>query len=426
MKTGYSQKKCGLLGEHLSHSFSPLIHGMLADYEYKIYDVEPQNLESFVKDGSLDAFNVTIPYKKAVIPFLDEISPEALSIGAINVVVRKNGKLCGYNTDYFGFAYMLDSAKVCVKGKKALLFGNGGAAATIKAVLADKEIGELVVIDKDDNTPENLALHADASVIVNASPIGMYPNNRRAVVDLSLFPKCEAVLDIVYNPARTELILQAERLGITAVSGLSMLVAQAARGFELFTGEKYEDGIIEKIIDRICRDTQNIILVGMPSCGKSTVGSLLADTLSRRFFDADGEFEKMHSLTPATAINTLGEAKFRDMEAITLSELGKSSGNVIATGGGAVTREENYPSLHQNGVIVYLKRDIEKLSTDGRPLSQKGSLAELYEKRKHAYERFADITVENNGTPEDTAKAILDALQNFIYSCVYQSKKENN
>ena len=425
MKNGYSQMKCGLLGEHLTHSFSPLIHKMLADYEYKIYDIAPDALEKFVKDSDVDAFNVTIPYKKAVMPFLDEISAEATAIGAVNVVVRKNGKLYGYNTDYFGFSYMLDSAKINVSGKKALLFGNGGAAATIKAVLADRGIGETVIIDKDDNTPENLMLHTDTCLVINASPVGMYPNNRKAVVDLSRFPKCQAVLDIVYNPARTELILQAEALGITAVGGLSMLVAQAARGFEHFTSDTYENGIIEKIIDQICRDTQSIILVGMPSSGKSTIGSLLAERLSRSFFDADTEFEKMHGITPATAINTLGEPKFREMESATLAELGKMSGAIIATGGGAVTREENYPSLHQNGIIVYLKRDLDKLSTEGRPLSQKNGLAELFEKRKAAYERFADITIENNGTPEETAVNLLCALARFTYSCVYSSKKEN-
>ena len=419
MKKEYKEINCGLLGEHLLHSFSPLIHKMLGNYNYNIYDIPQNELENFVKNGTLDAFNVTIPYKKAVMPMLDEISDEALAIGAVNVVVRKGGKLYGYNTDYFGFSYMINAAKVDVQGKKAVLFGNGGAAATIRKVLADKKVGELVIIDKDDNTPENIALHSDASVIINATPVGTFPNNGKAVTDLSLFPKCEAVLDIVYNPARTALMLDAEKRGITAVGGLSMLVAQAARGFELFTGDSYEDGIIEKIIDRISRDTQNIILVGMPSSGKSTIGALLANSLERPLLDADEEFESMHSISPANAIKTLGEPKFRDMEEIILASLGKLSGKIIATGGGAVTRENNYPSLHQNGVIVYIKRDINKLSTEGRPLSQANPLAELYEKRKAFYERFADITVENNGTPEETAKSIENALKSFNYTCVY-------
>ena len=254
MKTGFSQKRCGLLGEHLGHSFSPLIHNMLSDYDYKTYEVEPEKLEAFVKNGGLDAFNVTIPYKKAVIPFLDEISPEAELIGAINVITRKNGKLYGYNTDYFGFAYMLDSANISVKGKKALLIGNGGAAATVKAVLNDRGVGEIITVNSKNNTRENLTLHSDASVIINSSPVGMYPNNRISPVDLSIFKNCEAVLDIVYNPAKTQLMLDAEARGITTVGGLSMLVAQAARGFELFTDEKYEDGEqIRKVIDSYLR-----------------------------------------------------------------------------------------------------------------------------------------------------------------------------
>ena len=424
MKSGFSNKKCGLLGEHLSHSFSPMIHKMLADYSYSIFEVAPADLGDFVKCGELDAFNVTIPYKKDVMPYLDEISDEARAIGAVNVVVRKNGKLYGYNTDYFGFSYMLDSAKIDVNGKKALLFGNGGAAATIRAVLRDKGIGELIIIDIADNTPETLAKHTDARIIINSTPVGMYPNNRKAVVDIELFPNCEAALDIVYNPARTELLLSAEKKGIAAVGGLSMLVAQAARGFELFTDSSYEDGIIEKIIAKISRDTQNIILIGMPSCGKSTIGAILANSLGRDFYDADEEFLKMHRITPETAINTLGEPKFRDMEQETLDMLGKKSSSVIATGGGAVTRSQNYPSLHQNGIIVYITRDIEKLSTDGRPLSKAGSLTELYEKRKDAYMRFADITADNNGSVEETVKNIGKALDAFPYSCVIPQKKE--
>ena len=424
MKTGFSQMKCGLLGERLGHSFSPLIHNMLADYEYKTYEITQDRLEDFVKNGGLDAFNVTIPYKKAVIPFIDEISPEARSIGAINVIARNQGRLYGYNTDYFGFEYMLDSAKLCVAGKKALLIGNGGAAATVKAVLTDRNIGEIVIINSKTNTTENLMHHSDASIIINASPVGMYPNNRKSPIDISIFSNCEAVLDIVYNPAKTELMLQAEERGIIAIGGLSMLVAQAAKGFEIFTDEKYENGIIEKIIDHISRKTQNIILIGMPSCGKSTIGKILAKELSRTFLDADDEFKKMHGITPAEAINTLGEATFRDMESTTLAELGKLSGALIATGGGAVTRKQNYPSLHQNGIIVYIKRDIDKLSTEGRPLSKKGSLNELYEKRKAFYEAFADITVENNDSATETVRNILCALDNFDYSCIYNSKKE--
>lgn len=422
MKIGHSHKNCGLLGEKLGHSFSPQIHALLADYSYRLYEVEPSRLSEFISDSSLDAFNVTIPYKKAVIPYLDEISQEAKEIGAVNVVVRKNGRLFGYNTDYFGFEYMLRSANINIAQKKALLFGNGGAAAPIRAVLRDNHVGELVIVDKEQNNPSFLSAHSDAQIIINATPVGMYPNNRKSVTDLSLFPSCEAVLDIVYNPARTELLLMAEERKITAVSGLSMLVAQAARGFELFTGDSVEEGAIEKIIDKLLFDTQNIILIGMPSCGKSTLGKLLANSLGRNFFDADEEFTKMHKITPATAINTLGEEKFRAMEQETLSILGKLSSCVIATGGGAVTRSENYPALHQNGILVYIKRNTDKLSTEGRPLSKAGSLQALFEARKPLYEKFADIAIENNGSVEEALNELRNALAELPYSCVYNSK----
>ena len=424
MVYGYSDKKCGLLGEHLTHSFSPVIHNIIGDYSYDIFEVAPENLESFVKTNALNALNVTIPYKKSVIPFLDELSPQARSIGAVNLIVKKDGKLIGHNTDYFGFEYMVDSAKVDLKGKKAVVLGMGGAAATICTVLKDKGIGEIISVDKEDNNEEFLSKHADATVIVNATPVGMYPNNGVNPTNLDIFPNCEAVLDIVYNPMRTALILQAESKGITAVGGLSMLVSQAVRGFEIFSETTAEEGLIEDIIAKIAKDTQNIVLIGMPSCGKSTVGKLLASSLDRDFFDSDTEFEKMHGITPANAINTLGEDSFRKMETDTLKTLGKMSGAVIATGGGAVTREENYPLLHQNGIIVYVKRDLNLLSTDGRPLSKAGKLEELFAKRKALYENFADASIINDGTPENTANTVRSEIDAINVSCIVKGKEK--
>lgn len=422
MKLGYKDMKCGLIGEKLGHSFSTLIHNQLADYSFALREVERDKLGDFLTSNELDAFCVTIPYKKDVIPYLESISPEAKAIGAVNVIVRGEGnKLHGYNTDYFGFDYMIEAAGINVTGKKAIVFGTGGASLTVCTVLRDKNVSELTVIGIEDNTPENIAKHADAQIVINATPVGMYPHNGKSPVDLSLFPKCEAVLDVVYNPARTELVLEAEKRGIVAVSGLSMLVAQAAKGFEHFTGDKYEEGCIERIISTISKNTRNIILVGMPGCGKSTVGKLLASTLGRDFFDADDQFTAMHKITPAEAINTLGEEKFRLMENETLRELGKKSGAVIATGGGAVTKEYNYAPLHQNGVIVFLERDLDKLPTAGRPLSQRCSVEELYKKRIDAYLRFADIKVKSTEIPEKTAEAIMAALSEYDYTCVFKS-----
>ena len=421
---GYSSKKCGLLGEHLTHSFSPVIHNLIADYSYELFEASPDNLEAFVRSNSFDFINVTIPYKKAVIPYLDEISNEAKAIGAVNLVINKNEKLYGYNTDYFGFEYMIDSANIHVNGKKVIVLGMGGAAATIFTVLQNKGVKEIVSVNRQNNNHEFLSQHTDAEVIINATPVGMYPNNGATPTDLSLFPSCKAVLDIVYNPLRTELMLEAERRNVTTVSGLSMLVAQAVRAFEIFSGSKCDNKTIEEIISKIAKKTQNIILIGMPSCGKSTVGRILAESLNRKFFDADEEFEKTYGISPATAINTLGEEKFREMEQDVLATLGKMSSSVIATGGGAVTRKANYPSLHQNGVIFYIKRDISQLSAEGRPLSVANSLETLFNKRKPLYESFADIETDSQDTPQNTANKIKTEFEKINFSYLTEKKEQ--
>lgn len=416
MKIGYSHMKCGLLGEHLGHSFSPIIHAELADYSYELCELTPAELGDFVRSGKLDAFNVTIPYKKDVMPFLDEIAPEALAIGAVNTVVRKpDGTLHGYNTDYFGFDYMIESAGIEVCGKKAIVFGTGGASATVCAVLRDRGVRELVVIGHKDNTPENVKKHADAEIVANTTPVGMYPHNGTTPVDLSFFPHCCGVLDVIYNPTRTQLMLDAEERGIRAVSGLSMLVAQAVKAFELFTGDEAETDISEAIVQKISAMTQNVILVGMPGCGKSTAGQLLAEKLGRPFLDADEVFTEMHGRTPAAVISDEGEEAFRRLEHETLCELGKKSSVVIACGGGAVTREYNYRPLHQNGVIVFLDRDVNNLPTDGRPLSQRKSPAVLYAERIDKYHRFADLEIKSTETPEDTVEQMLQALATYRY-----------
>lgn len=408
----HASMRCGLLGEHLSHSFSPLIHGELADYSYELIERAPDEVEAFVKEGGYDAFNVTIPYKKTVIPFLTRISPEAEAIGAVNTVVRRaDGTLDGYNTDYFGFDSMLTASGIEVGGKKALVLGSGGASNTAVAVLRDRGVRELVVVGRSlENNYENLDRHADAEIIVNTTPVGMYPKNGASPMDLSLFPACRGVLDVIYNPAKTALVLDAEERGIPAMSGLWMLVAQAVKAFEFFTGECAEPECIARITKKISEQTRNLILIGMPGCGKSTVGRVLAEQTGRPFYDADEKFAAMHKMTPAEAINTLGEDRFREMEHEVLLSLGKQSGTVIACGGGVVTRAYNYRPLHQNGVILYLKRELSLLATGGRPLSQKTSPEALYLARKDAYERFADLTVDSTEDPCLTAEAMLRAL----------------
>ncbi len=408
MKRGHKDMRCGLIGEHLSHSFSPLIHSELADYSYTLCELAQDQLQAFLKQGTLDAFNVTIPYKKAIIPYLDSISAEASAIGSVNTVVKdKEGKLHGYNTDYFGFDYMIDISGIDVGAKKAVVFGRGGAALTVCAVLRDRGAKEIVTFGSRDNTPENIAKHADAEIIVNATPVGMYPNNATTPAKLSDFPACVGVLDLIFNPARTALLLDAEARRIPYINGLSMLVAQAAKAFEIFTGENFEEGCIERITSKIQKKTDNIILVGMPGSGKSTVGKIVADKLGRDFFDADNEFERMHGISPAKSIEQMGEERFRELENLTLAELGKKSGIVLATGGGAVTRDYNYPPLHQNGTIFFIERELKNLSRDGRPLSAKTTPEEMYAKRIDAYKRFADVTVYSNEIAEETADTII-------------------
>ena len=412
MKTGYKWMKCGLIGKHLGHSFSTPIHNELADYSYDLCELREDEIGEFVKNGGYDAFNVTIPYKKDVIPFLDLISDEARAIGAVNTVVRdKNGKLFGYNTDYFGFSYMIDTVSLDARGKKAIVLGRGGASLTVCTVLRDRGAREIAVFSSRDNTPENLAKHNDAEIIVNATPVGMYPDNLVSPIDLTPFKKCECVLDLIYNPARTKLMLDAEKLGIKTVNGLSMLVAQAAKAFEYFTGDKAEDGAIEKITRLTSHKCKNIVLIGMPGCGKSTLGKLVADTLGRCFYDADDEFSRMHGITPAECIKKLGEAHFRELETVTVKELGKLSGAVIATGGGVVTREENYEPLHQNGEIFFIERELKNLSRDGRPLSLGTTPEQMYKARIDAYKRFADLTVNSNEIAADTARKIIEAYK---------------
>ena len=415
MKKGFASMRCALLGEHLGHSFSPQIHAALTDYTYDLVERPRDEVEEFVKHGGYDCFNVTIPYKQTVIPFLDTISPEAERIGAVNTVVRdKDGTLHGYNTDYFGFSYMIDRLGLSVKGKKAIVLGRGGASHTACTVLRDRGVRELIVFGSRDNTLENLFPHTDTEIIVNATPVGMFPHTGHTPVDLSLFPHCIAVLDMIYNPARPALLLDAEARGIPYINGLSMLVAQAVKAFEFFTGDGSQFSMIETITADIRKQTENIILIGMPGCGKSTVGQLLAQRMERPFYDADEEFLKCFGVTPAQVIESKGEETFRKMEHEVLCELGKQSGTVIVCGGGAVTRETNYHPLHQNGVIVYLQRELSLLCTKGRPLSQTRTPEALYRERKEKYEAFADITVQSTEVPTQTAAVIQQGFELFL------------
>lgn len=403
----------GLLGEKLGHSFSPQIHSLLADYEYKLYPVDREDLELFLAQAPLDGMNVTIPYKKEVLPLCSWVSDAVKRIGSANTLVKKDNGWHAYNTDYMGFRCMVESSGCSVKGEKVLVLGSGGASLAVCAALEDMQAGQIVVISRNgENNYGNLHLHRDAAIVVNATPVGMYPNVGAAPVDLDMFPACRAVFDIVYNPAHTELIMQAEKKGLVCRSGLSMLVAQAHRASELFTGKEIPKERIEEITRILENQTKNIVLIGMPGCGKSKVGGILAELTGRKLVDADKYLQEKTGMFAGDMIKEKGEEYFRQQESLVLEELGKQSGLIIATGGGCVTREENYKHLHRNGIIFWRQRDIEKLPTEGRPLSQQGSLQEMYKKRAPLYERFADVIISNDGDdPHTAAEMILEAMR---------------
>ena len=404
--------RCGLLGRKLGHSYSPQIHRQLADYDYVLYEKEPVELEDFLRHGDFTGLNVTIPYKKAVIPYCDALSERAKKLGVVNTLVRRpDGTLIGHNTDYFGFESMVKRSGLKLVGKKVLVLGSGGASATTVAVLEELGTQVIVISRNGENNYDNIHLHYDAAAIVNATPVGMYPDTELAPVDLEPFTALEGVLDLVYNPANTALLQQAQRLGLAAENGLYMLVAQAKESAEWFLGSPVSDDLIPTIHKALRMQMENIVLIGMPGSGKSTVGLQLAQKLGKQFIDADQKIEETAGKTIPEIFAESGEDGFRKIESAVLSQLGKQSGLVIATGGGCITRSENYAYLHQNGTIIWLQRNIESLPTEGRPLSQAGKLSEMYEIRKPLYETFSDITVDNDCTVSTTVQRILSLLE---------------
>lgn len=403
---------CGLIGRKLGHSYSPQIHAMLGDYPYKLYELEPEDIGNFLTTNRFTGLNVTIPYKKDVIPYCSDLTPAAKKLGSVNTILRQaNGSLIGHNTDYFGFLSTIRKTGLSVSGKKSLVLGSGGASVTAVAVL--RELGsEVVVISRSGkNNYSNLHTHSNAALIVNATPVGMYPNNGISPVSLDIFPALEGVIDMIYNPSTTALLQQAKERNLIAENGLWMLVAQAKESAEWFTDKAIDDSIIPTIYNKLYHQMQNIILVGMPGCGKSTVGKILSEMTGRQFIDSDSYIAQSAGMPIPDILATNGEEHFRLLETDCLSQLGKKSGAIIATGGGCVTRSRNYPLLHQNGTIVWLQRNIADLPTDGRPLSKSGSLIDMYRIRRPLYELFSDLTVSNDRDPMTTAKEILNRLQ---------------
>lgn len=461
----------GLIGEKLSHSYSKEIHKELGQEGYGLFEIPPEDLEDFLKSEELGGLNVTIPYKRAVMPLCDSLSPQARRIGSVNTLVYdEQRRLRGCNTDYDGFVYMLKQKRISVKGKKALIFGSGGTSLTARAALQDLGASEIVVASRQgggasmggisadcgdvtggsmkgsptktgpmetglletgsmETGPvktgpmetgggilfigyDELEMHRDSQILVNATPVGMYPHCPKAVVDLKDFKDCRAVVEVIYNPHRTMLALQAMDLGIPVTQGLDMLAAQAKAAEELFTGKRISDQEVERIIRKLGLDRQNLVLTGMPGSGKTAVGAAAAKLLQREFLDIDTFIEQQEGASVAELFEKIGEEGFRILESEAIHAAGRKTSRVIAVGGGAVLDENNYFPLKQNGYILRIERKLEQLATIGRPLSKDlHALKEMYQKRLPHYLRFADGTVENRTTIEAAAERAVQLFQ---------------
>lgn len=404
----------GLIGEKLGHSYSHMIHARLADYRYELKEVAPERLDAFIEARNFRGLNVTIPYKQAVMKHCAELSPEAMEVGSVNtLIVRPDGSLFGHNTDIDGFIYMLRRGEIDPAGAKAVILGSGGTSLTARAALTRLGAREIVTVSR--KGPVDYAAlyaeHADAEILVNATPVGMYPKNGASPVELDRLPKVRGVADVIYNPEKTALILAAQAKSIPAVSGLSMLVAQAREAAELFAGHAIPAGRVEDIVSEIGAQTLNLILVGMPGCGKSTLGQAVAAALQREFVDCDAEIVRRAGKSIPEIFAQDGEGAFRALESGVLTDVCRGHGLVISTGGGAVLRAENRDAMRQNGRVCLIRRALALLPRDGRPLSaSENAVARLWEARRAAYETAADFPVENDGTVEAAAEKIREGF----------------
>ena len=403
------EKIYGLLGRKLGHSWSVPIHQALGCESYRLIELEPEELGAFLRREDIGGLNVTIPYKRDVMPLCDVIDPAAQEIGSVNTLVRRDGKLYGYNTDIDGFLYMVRRAGISFMEKKALVLGSGGASLTVQFAARQEGAREIVVVSRTgaDNYG-NLERHGDTEILVNATPVGMWPGLGSQPVDLECLPDLEAVIDLIYNPSRTDLLLQAERMGLRCAGGLSMLVRQAAAAEERFFDQPVPDGETEKILGQLRRDRTNLVLVGMPGCGKTTVGMELARISQRPFLDLDDEVVRRAGRSIPEIFSRDGEQAFRDLESQALADACAGSGQIISTGGGAVLREDNRAAMRRTGQVYFLRRDLDALPTGGRPLSQKGSLVEMYRQRLPLYSGTADAVIDNRVSAAKTAELIWE------------------
>ena len=404
----------GLIGEHLSHSFSKEIHEMCANYTYELCELTPEAVADFMQNPTFAAINVTIPYKQTVMPYLCEIHDHARRIGAVNTVVNQDGKLYGYNTDFYGMTCLIEGLKVDITGKKVLILGTGGTSKTATAVVKALGSGEVLTVSRTKRDgvityDEAYESHKDAGVIINTTPLGMFPNNDTQAIDLEGFDKLVCVVDAVYNPLNTRLVRQAKAKGIKAAGGLYMLVAQALRASEIFIGKKYPEEYLGKLYKKIFARKRNIILTGMPSSGKTTVGSILANVFKRDFIDTDWLIEDKSGMKISDIFKKLGEGRFRELECEAVKEASRKCGVVIATGGGAVLRPENIDELSSNGTIFFINRPLSKLMpTEDRPLAlDREAIEKRYNERYDVYCSTADAVIDADCDPFTVAERIL-------------------
>ena len=416
----------GLIGEKLGHSFSKDIHERIADYTFDLIPLSKEEFKTFMEKKEFTALNVTIPYKKDVIPYLDEMDEHAKAIGAVNTIVNRDGKLKGYNTDFTGFLYMVKKHNVHMEGKKVLIIGNGGASAAIQAVVQHESAGSMVIVDV---VPGNGAIsydemfssHLDAEIIINTSPIGMYPRIGNAPIDISMFHKCEAVLDVIYNPILTRLCFEAQEMDIKRVNGLEMLIAQAKQSVEFFLDKSIDNQIIDDIYQDMLRERCNIVLIGMPSAGKTTIGKMLENRMQKEFIDLDDIIIEKAGKSIPEIFEESGEAGFRAIETEAAIEVSKLNNKIIATGGGTIKHKVNMDYLRQNGITIFIDRDVDKLisSDPNRPLSKStDALEKMHAERLPLYQKYAANVAVNNSDIESTVTEIEEAYRSILIDAV--------
>ena len=404
----------GCIAEKLGHSFSKVIHNRLFDYDYELREIKKEDLGDFMLEKNFKAINVTIPYKESVIPYLDEISEIAREIGAVNTIVNENGRLKGYNTDFSGMTQLLNKNKIAITGKKVLILGSGGTSKTARAVVKSLGCSSCHVVSRSENngyisyeTAEKQ--HSDANVIINTTPVGMYPKIGVSPINISKYPSLEAVVDAVYNPIRTKLVCDAEKMGIKAVGGLYMLVAQAAIASEKFIGKNVPVSEIDRVYGEILMLKRNVVLTGMPGSGKSTIGKRIAQELSFDFYDTDELIVKKYGKKIPEIFSEIGEKGFRELESEAVFEIASVQGAVIATGGGAILNERNVDLLRENGIVYFMDRDINSIvATSDRPLSSnRADLEKRYVERYPLYKQRCDRHVKISNNVEENSQTII-------------------